>query len=855
MSNPLYRACIRAGSLLCIVLLTCLQFSATAQVITTFGGTGVYGEIGDGGPATVARLDSVTNLATDRDGNIYLSCQAKHCVRKISKDGIITRVAGTSGSAGFSGDFGAATAAKLSANWGVATDTFGNLYITDPGNQRIRKVDAAGVITTIAGMGTAGYFGDGGPASLAHFNVPLGIAVDNEGNIFVADAANRVVRKISNTGLISTYAGNHTYGFSGDGGPATYAQLSNIFGLALDNTGNLYICDATNERVRKVSPAGIITTVAGNGSTGSGGDGGPATAAELNRPIGVSVNANGDILIADSRNNRIRKVNSAGIISTVAGTGGAGYSGDGIAATSALLNHPLSVISDTEQNVYIADMRNFRVRKILAAVSFIKGRSQVFAMCENGVAAIDTFLAIQDYYAGLTDTWSLLSPPAHGVASVSYSTTSTGGIITPSGLTYTPAAGFSGFDTFSVKVTDGAASDSLTLYVNVIPLVTTAGSIVGPDEVCAGSSITLTGTISGGTWSAGDANTTVVPIGDNGKVTGVTAGLSIISYTVSNSCNAVSVTKAVTVRPLPEPGAIAGANAVCKGSTITLSASVPGGIWNSSMANSIVSAGVVTGLTAGIDVIRYTVFNAWCEATATHPIVIDSFPEAGVITGNDAVCLGATVTLTDSAKNGTWSSNSPAVSVFAINPVSAGRGVATGLAAGIAPVSYSVTNSCGTAVAIKQVTINTLPDEPVISEQLGYLAAGANYSSYQWLANGIAIAGAVDDSFYAMEAGLYAVTVTNSFGCQVTSTPYTFEGCDAADMLVYPNPSASQVKIQWCRKVTVRVMAADGRLVAVVKGVNEVELSGLANGVYFIDIFDGSGIRVKTVKVIKATIN
>jgi hypothetical protein len=281
--------------------------------------------------------------------------------------GIINTVAGD-GIAGYSGDGGAATSAELNVPYGVAVDNAGNIYIADYGNERIRKVTAStGKISTVAGNGTVGYGGDGGPATSAKLDSPTGVALDGAGNIYIADLGNHRIRKVTvSTGIISTAAGNGTQGYSGDGGPATSAELYYATGVAADSAGNIYIGDEVNERVRKVTAStGIINTVAGDGVGGYSGDGGPATSAELNAPSGVAVDTAGNIYIADISNNRIRKVTvSTGIISTVAGNGTAGYSGDGGPATNAELNNPSGVAVDTVGKIYIGDTNNNRIRAV-----------------------------------------------------------------------------------------------------------------------------------------------------------------------------------------------------------------------------------------------------------------------------------------------------------------------------------------------------------------------------------------------------------------------------------------------------------------------------------------------------------
>jgi hypothetical protein len=340
------------------------QLSGT---ISTVAGDGTQGFSGDGGPATNASLYEPNGVAVDAAGNVYIADPGNSRVRKVSTSGTVTTVAGN-GSPGFSGDGGPATNASLDGLRGVAVDAAGNLYIADWVNPRVRKVSTSGTITTVAGSGTYGFSGDGGPATDAGLSSPYGVAVDAAGNLYIADAGNSRVRKVSTSGTITTVAGSGTYGFSGDGGPATNAALSSPQGVALDAAGNLYIADAHNSRVRKVSTSGTITTVAGNGTFGFSGDGGPATDAGLNSPVGVTVDAAGNLYIADSGNHRVRKVSTSGTITTVAGDGTFGFSGDGGPATNASLNIPYGVAVDAAGNLYIADPGNSRVREVAASV-------------------------------------------------------------------------------------------------------------------------------------------------------------------------------------------------------------------------------------------------------------------------------------------------------------------------------------------------------------------------------------------------------------------------------------------------------------------------------------------------------
>jgi sugar lactone lactonase YvrE len=334
---------------------------APSGTISTVAGNGNGGYSGDGGPATSAQLNWPECIAVDSAGNLYIAEYGNNRIRKVAPGGTISTVAGN-GTVGYSGDGGPATSAELRSPHGVTVDSSGNLYIADSDNSRIRKVSPGGTISTVAGTGSAGYSGDGGPATSAELREPLGVAVDSSGNLYIADLHNDRIRKVSPGGTISTVAGTGSAGYSGDGGPANRAALRGPHGVAVDSSGNLYIADHYNRRIRKVVPGGMISTVAGNGTWGYSGDGGKATSAQLYFPLGVAVNSAGNLYIADSSNNRIRKVTPRGTISTVAGNGTWGYSGDGGPATSAQLAQPKGVAVDSAGNLYIAD--EYRIRKV-----------------------------------------------------------------------------------------------------------------------------------------------------------------------------------------------------------------------------------------------------------------------------------------------------------------------------------------------------------------------------------------------------------------------------------------------------------------------------------------------------------
>jgi sugar lactone lactonase YvrE len=340
---------------------------STNGIITSVLGDGEGGYSGDGGPATNATLDSPTGLAMDTAGNLFIVDTSNERVRKVDTNGIITTVAGNGGSGfigSFSGDEGPATNAALNdPSGGVAVDGFGNVFIADTSNSRIRKVSTNGVITTAAGNGSSGYAGDGRAATNTSLNYPWGVAVDNLGDVFIADTGNYRIREVTTNGIITTIAGNGPYGYSGDGGRATSAELASPQAVAVDSSGNLFIADTYNNRIRKVTDS-IITTVAGNGTAGHSGDGGQATHAELKTPYAVAVDSSGNLFIADEGNYRIREVTTNGIITTVAGNSNYGFSGDGGPALNADLSLPEGLAVDASGNVFIADCSNSRVRKV-----------------------------------------------------------------------------------------------------------------------------------------------------------------------------------------------------------------------------------------------------------------------------------------------------------------------------------------------------------------------------------------------------------------------------------------------------------------------------------------------------------
>jgi len=577
-----------------------------AQTITTFAGNGTGGFSGDGSAATSAELSGPYNTAVDASGNVYIADQMNNRVRKVSTSGVISTIAGN-GSAGFSGDGGSAISASLNSPTGVAVDGSGNVYIADENNHRIRVVNTSGVINTFAGNGTAGFNYDGIAATASELFYPWGVAVDGSGNVYIADKNNERIRKVNTSGVISTIAGNGSAGFSGDGGLATAAELNVPVGVACDGSGNIYIVDENNQRIRKINTSGYINTVAGNGSFGFTGDGGQATAAEIYDPYGVAVDGSGNIYIADLDNERVRIVNTSGVINTYAGDGVRGATGDGGPATAAQLYNPAGVAVDGYGDLFISDYINNKIREIATPVLPITGTVSV---CVGATATLS------DATSG--GTWSS--------SNTSVATVGSTGIVTGAG---------SGSATISYTVSGGSYTTTM------VTVFTTPATITGTMNVCAGATTTLGETVSGGAWSSG--NTSIATVGSTGIVSGVAGGTVSISYTIG-TCTASA---SVTVNPLPTVAAITGGTNICTGSSTSLSDVTTGGVWssnNTSVATVGSGTGDVSSVAAGNCTISYAVSNSCGTTTVTTNVTVSSFGGPAIITtiaGNGTGGYGA----------------------------------------------------------------------------------------------------------------------------------------------------------------------------------------------------------------------
>jgi hypothetical protein len=700
-----------------------------------------------------------------------------------SKGQIISTIAGN-GFLGYSGDGLPATTANLNTPYDICSDASGNFYIPDGGNHVIRKVNAAGIISTFAGTGISGFSGDGGPATAAQMATPTCAFMDGSGNMYIADELNNRVRKIDASGTITTIAGTGAPGFGGDGGPATAALLSYPYAVIKDATGNIYIADRSNNRIRKINPSGIIRTIAGTGTPAFGGDGGPATAADMNQPVSLCLSTTtGNLYFTDWNNRRVRKITPSGTISTIAGNGTITY-GDGVPAVTAGLSNPYGVAVDCHENVYVAENTGLRIRQVNTA-------GIIHTVGGNGTSG----------YTG------------------------DGGPATAAQL-YFPFGLF--IDVQGNLIISDQGNNCIRKIVNPSPPAT----ITGPSAVCAGSTMTLTTSVAGGTWGIVTGHASV---SGSGVVSGITGGVDTVTYI---SCSATMSRFPVTVDIAPVPGSISGPDTVCMAATIALTDPVAGGTWRSSATGTatISVAGVVTGVTAGVTTISYSVTNSCGTAVAIHPVTVMALPVAAPIAGPTIICGDYIITLTDATPGGVWSISNPHAAMPA-------PGRLRGVTPGIDTVYYTVTNGCGSAIAMHVDTIMVLPFVATITGAtslckdssiiLADTSAGGIWSS---TSTSVATVGSLG-RITAVSAGVDTIkySLTNACGTVSSILVITVIACDTAvtdssagihaftsgsgGMRVYPNPNTGVFRIigsistSGDQTVSVAIMNMPGKLV------------------------------------------
>ena len=734
-----------------------------SYVLTSIAGTGSAAFLGDGLPATNAQINNPKAITLDGAGNVYFADYSNQRIRKIDASGIITSIAGT-GTAGYTGDGSPATAANINYPWGIATDSTGNVYFST--GTAVREINISGIISTVAGTGTAGYSGDGGAATLATLNGAAGIAIDGYGNIYIADGNNNCVRMVATTGVISTIAGNGTAANAGDGGPATAAELNNPKAIALDVGGNIYV-SVSGARVRKISPAGIISTFAGTGTTGFSGDGSAATAAKIaNTVSSICTDNGGNVYINDSA--RIRKINTTGNITTVAGNGFRGGFGLQCSATTDSLYSDNFITMDGAGALYISTDGEQRILKGLAnaAPHFLGGHLQSFGVCiGSGANPITTLLAISDLDAGQLETWSVILSPTHGTLVGTYYTNSNGGEVVPIGLYYSPSGSSIATDVIKMRITDCQGnSDTTTINIAITASPFVPVAMPGPTNICLGTSAFLYDTLGGGTWTSSDPTT--ASIGSvYGNITGVALGSTTISYSRYMSCGTASTTTTVNVVSVPSD--ISGTPLACAGGgTATLSDATTGGIWSSgnTAIATIGSTGIMTGVTAGTVFITYTLPSG-CFITA-HT-TINPLPSIPKSSSSDtlSVCAGSTLLMLDSLSGGTWHSSNSNASIGITT------GIVYGASVGTSVINYTLRTGCAKSATL---TINAVPS--AISGPANVCAGSSitltnSTTGGTWSSTNTSIATAGTGGIVTgINGGVVDISYTNASGCAAVQT-------------------------------------------------------------------------------------
>ena len=638
-----------------------------ARFITTIAGTGTSGFSGDGGPATAAQLYNPQAATLDGAGHLYIPDTTNHRVRKIDlATGVITTVAGT-GVAGYNGDGVAATAAQLNMPVALAFDGAGNLYVSDMSNRRVRRIDAAtGLISTVAGTGAYGFGGDDGLATEAVLQDPHGLAFDAAGNLFIADSTSSRVRKVNAaTGIITTVAGGG-YPAIGDGGPATEAYLDYVSAIRFDKAGNLYVAAYAQGRIRRVSAAtGIISTVAGVGTWGSAGDGGPATAAQLANPVGFDFDDQGNLYIADSYNYRIRKVTAAtGLISTIAGTGTLGFGGDGGPAAAAQFRSPGGVTVGEGGMLYVADTGNNRIRMIAEAAPAAFAPQPVNKSTDVGGAVV--FAAGVSGFPLPVLQWQVSS---NGTTWADLTNTAPySGVTTPS-LTITGATtDLNGLQYHLVatnsigSATSNAAALTVVTTVKETPVITWSN----PADV-------IYGTLLGATQLNATANVSGMFAYTPAAGALLQAGARTLSvlftpddgahYTTATAEVTLMVLQATPVITWADPGSIVYGTAL-GAMQLNATASVPGAFVYKPAAGTVLNAGTqpLAVLFTPADAVNYSTATAGANILVTQATPVIMWPApAGIVYGTP---LGAAQLNATASTAGTFDYSQPAGTIL-----------------------------------------------------------------------------------------------------------------------------------------------------------------------------------------------
>lgn len=835
------------------------KINIASGIISTVAGTGTAGYIGgDNGQATMAALNAPDGIAFNASGNLYIADFGNNCIREVNTaSGIITTAANTAtnttinfgvyggsiafdnsgnmyisnadniaadniirkvdaisgavnivcgtGAPGYNGDNITAAIAQLDIPADIVFDTANNMYIADRGNNRIRKVDAiSGIITTIAGNGIGGYNGDGITATTAELDSPSSIAFDASGNMYISDYNNNRIREVNTVGIINTIAGTGTAGYTGDNGPATTAQIEDAWHISVDKTGSLYMVDRNGNYVRKINTAGIIGTIAGVGTYGYGGDGGPAAIGILFQPTDVKADANGNVYIADAGNQRIRQIDTSGIITTVAGSGSSNFSGDGSLATAAGLNFPCAVALDSSQNIYVVDKLNERVREILMPCSSVTAGTITNTGNDTFCISGSTVLNLVGATAGAHNFFATnISEPTGIAYQWQYSTDGTvwNNVSTDvnADTTVYATGNITATTYYRVVVTcttsglaDTTAVDTITVNSALIPTVSIAANT--GNTICPGTNVTFTATpINGGTtpayqWirnsavitSTNEATYTTSDLNNNDTIVCILTSSAgcVTAATATSDTIVMNVTAAVTpsVNITANPG-----DTLCAGIPVTFTANASGG-GNAPTFQWTKNGAIVAGETNAIyvnnnannnDAIACVITSsATCASPDTansdtlvltvNPIIIPTVSIAA--NPGDTLCAGTSVVFTaittgggimptyewtingDSASNGTTYTtdslnNSDAVVCTLVSTATCAEPDTVSsniLAMTVDPVIIPAVNISATSTNINagQVVVFTATT-----------TFGGTNTTYQWQANEVNIAGATNSTY------------------------------------------------------------------------------------------------------------
>ena len=671
-------------TVLCIGL--CSALSSSAQNIYTFAGiSGPAGYSGDGGYSTMAMLFGPSGIQTDTAGNVYFCDSRNNVIRKVTTAGMISTIAGN-GTAGYSGDAGPAIAASLNRPAGLAIDMMGNIFFSDAGNNVIRMINGAGMINTVAGDGTAGYSGDGGSALTAQLRGPAGLVITPNHMIIFADSRNNVIRMIDSAGTINTIAGDGTAGYIGDGGPAGLAEFSRPSGVVAGPGRKLYIADARNNVVRMIDSMGMIHTYAGNGTSGYSGDGGSATAANLHTPGSLFLDMMGNLYIGDS-SNTVRVVHPNDTIATFAGTGVAGYSGDGGPATLAKFTLVNGITMDHLGNMYISTFGNNVIRRIGTPVSGISITSNYGDTLCYGLAFQFTATVVADTTPHYQ--WQLNGANVGTDTSV-----------------YIPATMLVTGDTVVCILYDTVGGVPMVISNKlIVDSLSRTGTITCPAVICVGNTVNVNHFGAGGPggpvgiWSLSNSTiATLTPPPPSNRLTAVDTGYETIYYALTNMCGTDSAMLTVhLVNNLY--GTISGPSKICANSTETYMDTTSGGIWRSRppFAGTIDSmTGVFNaGPAGGGVIIQYGHPGCWVSDTVQ---IFNLSP----IMGPGQLCIGGVALYMDTpATPGSWS-----ISASAMGTINSTTGDFTaGTTSGGVTITYGVSADCYVTqdVVIRQI--------------------------------------------------------------------------------------------------------------------------------------------------------